>query len=389
MKKKSIAILGSTGSIGKSLLNIIRRQRENFEIILLTANKNYIDLLKQTNDFNVKNVIILNKSAYEQFKKRNKHLKINIYNNFNSLETIFNKKKVDYTMSSIVGLQGLEPTLKIIKFTKTIAVANKESIICGWNLIRKELTLNNTNFIPVDSEHYSIWYAIKDINISHVQNIFLTASGGPLLNLTSEEVDNVKINQVLKHPNWKMGKKITIDSATMMNKVFEVIEAKNIFNIDFKKLNIIIHPQSFIHSIIYFVDGMIKIIAHKTTMEIPIQGSLLGFNNIIGVKNKINLNNLNNLKFIKPNNKKFPLLNVLKLIPNKISLYETVLISANDEIVNLYLNKKIKYKEISKKIIKIMNLKEFKKFKNKSPKNIGQIIQLDKYVRFKINSKSI
>ena len=234
MKKKSIAILGSTGSIGKSLLNIIRRQRENFEIILLTANKNYIDLLKQTNDFNVKNVIILNKSAYEQFKKRNKHLKINIYNNFNSLETIFNKKKVDYTMSSIVGLQGLEPTLKIIKFTKTIAVANKESIICGWNLIRKELTLNNTNFIPVDSEHYSILDAIKDINISHVQNIFLTASGGPLLNLTSEEVDNVKINQVLKHPNWKMGKKITIDSSTMMNKVFEVIEAKNIFNIDFK-----------------------------------------------------------------------------------------------------------------------------------------------------------
>ena len=124
-------------------------------------------------------------------------------------------------------------------------------------------------------------------------------------------------------------------------------------------------------------------------MEIPIQGSLQGFNNIIGVKNKINLNNLNNLKFIKPNNKKFPLLNVLKLIPNKISLYETVLISANDEIVNLYLNKKIKYKEISKKIMKIMNLKEFKKFKNKSPKNIGQIIQLDKYVRFKINSKSI
>ena len=386
--KKKIAILGSTGSIGKSLIKIIKNKKNKFEVVLLTANKNYKELLKQTNILKVGNVIISNPESYIKFKKENKNNKINIYNNFEKFNSIF-KKKIDYTMSSIVGLNGLEPTIKIIKFTKTIAIANKESIICGWNLIKKELDKNKTKFIPVDSEHFSIWYSAKNTKISNIKKIFLTASGGPLLNISQKKIKNIKISQVLKHPNWKMGKKITIDSSTLMNKVFEVIEAKNIFNLNFNKLDIVVHPQSFVHSIIYFKDGMIKIIAHKTTMEIPISSSLNDSEFFYSSKNYFNLNDFKNLKFLKTNKKKFPLLNVLNYIPRKISLFETVLIAANDEIVNMYLNKEINYEDISKKLLKILNLKEFKKYKKKSPRNLSQIINLNEYVRLKIKSKSI
>ena len=172
----------------------------------------------------------------------NKDANINIYNNFNSLNKIF-KNKVDYVMSSIVGIQGLEPTIKLIKFTKLIAIANKESIICGWNLINQELKKNRTMFIPVDSEHFSLWFGLKNLNIKNVQKFILTASGGPFYKTPVNNFKNVKISKALNHPNWKMGKKISIDSATMINKIYEVIEAKNIFNISYEKINILIHPK--------------------------------------------------------------------------------------------------------------------------------------------------
>ena len=158
--KKKIAILGSTGSIGKTLLDVVSKDKNKFDVILLTANKNYKQLLSQVKKFNVKNVIINDATSYKKFISKNKNKNLNIYQNFNSFDKIF-KKKIDYTMSSIVGLDGLYPTLNIIKFTKVIAIANKESIICAWNLIFKELKKNKTKFIPVDSEHFSIWYAQK------------------------------------------------------------------------------------------------------------------------------------------------------------------------------------------------------------------------------------
>ena len=179
--KKKIAILGSTGSIGKTLLDIIRKDPKNFEIIILTANKNYKLLLKQAKEFKVKNLIITNKKKFDLINNNSIKLNFNIYNNFVNFGKIFTNK-VDYTMSSITGINGLEPTLKIIKYSKRIAIANKESIICGWILINKELKKNNTDFIPVDSEHFSIWYAIKKNNIK-IDNIILTASGGPFFKL--------------------------------------------------------------------------------------------------------------------------------------------------------------------------------------------------------------
>ena len=382
---KNIAIIGSTGSIGKTVLKIISKNKSDFNLILLSANKNYKKLLNQTKNFHVKNVVITNKIAYEKFKKINKNQKINVFESFENLDKIL-KNKIDYTMSSIVGIQGLQPTIKIIKHTKVIAIANKESIICGWNLIKKELKRHKTKLIPVDSEHFSVWYAL---NKTSVKKIILTASGGSLFKLTPKKIKNIKINEVLKHPNWKMGNKITIDSSTLMNKVFEVIEAKNIFNIELKKIDILIHPSSYVHTIIMFSNGMIKIVAHDTTMEIPIFNSIYQ-NKKKYIKNtKLNINKLNNLELSKIDINKFPLIKILNLIPNKISLFETIVVSANDEYVRMYLNGKITYSQISKKLLQFIKDKQFQKFKKLMPRKLSDIINLDRYVRLKINPKGV
>lgn len=381
--KKSLAILGSTGSIGKSLLNIISKDKKNFDIILLTANQNYKQLLKQTKKFKVRNVIINDEKSYKIFKKLNRNKNLKIYKNFDDFKKIFTKK-IDYTMSSIVGLDGLGPTFKIIKYTKKIAIANKETLICAWSLILKELKKYKTEFVPVDSEHFSVWYALKNNLDKNIDKIYLTASGGPLLNVSKKKFKNLKIKEVIKHPNWQMGKKISVDSSTMMNKVFEIIEAKNMFNIDYKKLYILIHPKSYVHAIIQFYGGMIKIVAHPTTMEIPIFNSLYTHKlKNLKIKN-LDIVKLNNLNFARINTKKFPLVNILKTLPDKNTLFETVLVSANDALVELYLIKKIKYSDITNKMLRIIKNKEFVKMKYKSPKNLSDIINLSNHVSDKI-----
>jgi len=333
--KKKIAILGSTGSIGKTLINIIKKDKKNFEIVLLSAEGNYKTLLRQAKLFKVKNLIITNEESFNKIKKDKSSKKINIYNNFNNFKKIF-KKKIDYTMSSISGIQGLKPTIEIIKFTKKIAIANKEAIICGWDLIQKELKKHKTEFIPVDSEHFSIWYALRDINKNLIEKIYLTASGGPFLNKPLSKLKNVNYKQAIKHPNWKMGKKISIDSATMMNKVFEIIEAKKIFDISYKKLSILIHPKSYVHAIIKFKNGLTKIVVHDTNMKIPIFNSLYSSSNFIKSKN-IDLKILNNLDLKTVDFRRFPLTKILNSLPEKSSLFETILVSINDKLVDLFL----------------------------------------------------
>ena len=289
-------------------------------------------------------------------------------------------------MSSISGLAGLDPTLKIIKYTNKIAIANKEAIICGWDLIKKELAKHKTNFVPVDSEHFSTWYAIQNNN-NTIEKIYLTASGGPFHKLPIKDFKNIDIKQALKHPNWKMGKKITIDSATMMNKVFEIIEARKIFNINYNKLSILVHPNSYIHSIVKFNNGMINIVAHETSMKIPILNSINSdTKNFIKLK-KLDLSLLNNLDFQNVNIKKFPMVNILKKIPKTSSLFETLIVSANDELVNLFLNKKIQFVDIYKKLSKLIMSNEFQKYKKIKVKNINNIMKLDSFVRLKIRSE--
>ena len=382
--KKRIAILGSTGSIGKTLIEIIKKDKKNFEIILLSADENYKELLKQAKTLKVKNLIINNKNSYKKIKNNKISNKIKIYNNFDCYKEIF-KKKVDYTMSSISGIEGLKPTIEIIKYTKSVAIANKEAIICGWNLINKELKKNKTNFIPVDSEHFSIWYALKGIDKKIIDKIYLTASGGPFLNYPKKKFDKINMKQAVKHPNWKMGKKISVDSATMMNKVFEIIEAKKIFDIPYKRLSIIIHPKSYVHAILKFKNGLTKIIVHDTNMKIPIYNSLYASNRIINSK-RLNLNILNDLNFQDIDLKRFPITKILDKLPEKSSLFETVLVSINDILVKLFLVNRIKFTDIFKKMNIMLELNEFKKFKKLKVKKISDILNLNNKIKEKLKT---
>ena len=382
--KKKIAILGSTGSIGENLLKIIKKDKKNFEVVLITANKNYKRLFKQAKEFNVKNLIITDKKSYELLKNRAKKLNINIYNNYSNFKKIF-KKKIDYVMSAIIGIDGLHPTIKIIKHTKRIAIANKESLICAWNLINNELKKNKTSFIPVDSEHYSIFELLKNYQSSDVEKIYITASGGPFLNYPKKKFKFIKPKNALKHPNWIMGKKITIDSSTLMNKVFEVIEAKNIFNISFKKISILIHPQSYVHAIVKLKKGITKVLVHDPDMIIPIYNSVYE-NEFKQIKSSnLNLKILNNLQLKKVDLSKFPLINILNKMKDSHSLYETVVITVNDFFVHKFLDNKINYEQLIKKIMKLIQLKEFNKYKRIKPKNIEDIYKLKDYVSFKLS----
>ncbi len=380
--KTNIAILGSTGSIGKQTLEIVKNHKKNFNIVLLSTNSNIKEIKHQIKKFNPKNLIISNKDKFIYFKKKNKNKKYNIFNNFSCYKKIF-PKKIDYVMSSITGFEGLQPTIDIIKHTRLIAIANKESIICGWNLINRELKKNKTKFIPVDSEHFSIWSLINGQH-DEIDKIYLTASGGPFLNKKRKYLKNVKPIDAVKHPKWKMGKKISVDSSTMVNKVFEIIEAKKIFNLNIRKIKILSHPESYVHAIVKFKNGLTKILIHDTNMKIPIFNSLLQKKLLKIKSNKLSISKLNNLNLKKISSKQFPSLNIVKFFNRKNdSLLETVLVSANDELVNLFLINKIKFLDITKKLNIILKLREFRKLRLKKPNNLAQIIHLNRYVRLK------
>ena len=381
--KKKIAILGSTSSIGKSLLNIIKKDKKNFKIELLTANTNYKDLINQAKKFNVTNIIITDPNSFKKTKTICKNTKINIFQNFEGLKKIL-PKKLDYVMSAISGIGGLLPTHRIINRTKLIAIANKEAIVCGWPLIKKELKKNKTKFVPVDSEHFSIFSLLNDTNKNEIEKIYITASGGPFINLPKNQFKKIKLSDALKHPNWSMGKKITIDSATLMNKVFEVIEAKNIFDIGYDKISILTHPKSYVHTIIKFKNGLSKFLIHEPDMTIPIYNSVY-FQEKKNLKSiPLDFRTLNNLNLQKVKKNKFPLVDLINELPKYSSLFETVLITVNDYLVYKFLARKINFQELNKLIKKISNLKEFQKFKKIKPRNIKQIYNLRDYVHLKL-----
>ena len=387
--KKKIAILGSTGSIGRNTIQIIEKDKQNFKIELLSTNRNIIKIYDQAKKFKVKNIIIHDKEAFIRNKNFFKKKKIRL---FQSVIEYFNKnkkKKLDYTMSSISGLEGLTSTLDIISLSKNIAIANKESIICGWSLIKKKLRKHKTNFIPVDSEHFSILDLIKKEKKANIKKIFITASGGPFLNQKLKKIKKTNPTNAIKHPTWKMGKKISIDSATLMNKIFELIEAMKIFDLKKSKFDIIIQPSSYVHGIVEFNNGVTKLLTHPTSMKIPIFNSLFNHPHHKFKFERINFDKLNNLNFQKIDFKKFPIDKILNKIPDNDSLFNTLLVSANDTLVDLFLHKKISFYEIYKNLNTIINLKEFSKLKSIKPKNLSQIMDLSHKVRLKTQSLSV
>ena len=258
--KKNVSILGSTGSIGLNSLNKLSKKNKLFKINILAANKNYKLICQQINKFKPEIFVINDSRVLEKVKKKFKNNKVKIIKDIDIKKNYF--KKSDITIAAIPGIAGLKPTVELTKISKKILIANKESIICGWNLIKKIALKHNTKIVPVDSEHFSIMKLLENQKKNDVKKIYLTASGGPFLNLNISKLKNVKPNEAIKHPKWKMGKKISIDSATLMNKILEVIEAHKLFEIDIKKFEIVIHPESLIHAIIEFKNVLYKFIYH-------------------------------------------------------------------------------------------------------------------------------
>ncbi len=382
--KKRIVILGSTGSIGSNLIELIINNKSKFKVELLSTNKNITKVVNQAKILNVKNIIINDKKKFLDAQIKYKSLRIKFYNNSDLLNEII-KKKIDYSMCSIMGINGLKSTLEIIKYSKNIAVANKESIICGWSLIKKELIKYKTNILPIDSEHYSIWTLLNKPNLLknidfNLDKLIITASGGPFWDTSFSKFKKISPNSAKKHPIWKMGSKISIDSATLMNKVFETIEAQRLFNVDFKNIEIRVHKSSYVHAILRFNDGIIKLCAHEPTMKIPIFGSLENGNSKFS-KSIINFDKFNTLDFKKIDKKKFKTLKILDNYPKSNSLYDTALVSANDTLVELFLNKKITFDKIFIYLLKILQLKYIKSLKKIKPNSYLDIERVNKIVR--------
>jgi len=381
--KHKISVLGSTGSIGLSTLSIINKRKNFFKVDLLSANKNYKLICKQIKKYKPKYFIINDKKTYQRIKKKfglNKK-KIKILLNYDSIKL---KKKSDTTISAIPGILGLNPTILMMKFSKKILLANKESIVCGWGMIKKESKKYKTKVIPIDSEHFSILKLLKNHKIDEVKKIYLTASGGPFLNFKVNQLTKITPGKAVKHPTWKMGKKISVDSATLMNKILELVEAQKLFNIPDEKIDILIHPESLIHAIVEFKNGLSKFLYHQTSMVIPLANAI--FNDKLKIKEFINvdknheINNLKNLTFKKVNSKIFPIIKIKKRL-NEYPSTSIIINASNETLVELFLKKKIPFLDINRVVMRVMSDRNYKKYAVKNPQNIKQILQIDKWAK--------
>ena len=383
--KKLISILGSTGSIGLSTLRIIDIKKKLFKPYIFSANKNYSEICKQIKLYKPSFFLIGNEIIYKKIKKKFTKCRTKIINNFVEIKT---QKKSDITISAIPGIDGLKPTIFLIKLSKKILIANKESIICGWHLIKNETKKNNTKLIPIDSEHFSIMKLLQEHKLEEINKIYITASGGPFLNYKPSKLKSVKPAKALKHPKWKMGKKISIDSATLMNKILELIEAQRLFNIPKEKLDIIIHPNSLVHAIIDLKNGLKKFIYHETTMIIPIANAIFDRNLDIKkiIKVRENHEMIKNLSFKKVDRKIFP---IIKLV-NQINKYEgtpIIVNAANEVLVDHFLRKKIPFLGIQKIIFNILKDKNYKKYAIRKPINLKIINVLNNWAKNITNNK--
>jgi|TARA_B110000495_G_C23012231_1_gene598816 1-deoxy-D-xylulose-5-phosphate reductoisomerase len=377
--KKKISILGSTGSIGLSTLSIIDKKKNYFDINLLSANKNYRLILKQIKKYNPDFFVISDNIIYKKVKKKLNNNNTKIFNNFNFLKK---NKKVDITVSAIPGISGLEPTILIIRNTKKLLIANKEAIICGWDLIIKAAKKNKTIIVPVDSEHFSIQKLMDNHNIKEIKKIYITASGGPFLNFNKGQLKKITPEQALKHPKWKMGKKISIDSATLMNKILELIEAQKLFDIPNNKIDILIHPNSLVHAILELNNGLTKFIYHQTSMIIPLANAIFDGNlNIKDFYYKKEKNVFENLTFQNVDDKKFPIIK----FKNRVNEHPStaIIINASNEIlVDHFLRKKLPFLGIIQIIMNILKDKKYKKYAIRRPINIYQIKKIDSWARY-------
>ena len=372
---KVLSVLGSTGSIGTQTLDIIRENKEEFRIDALAANSN-IDLLEaQVREFRPKIAAIGDMSKYNELKSRVGGITY-VAAGLEGVVEAATLQSCGTVVSAIVGIAGLIPTYNAIKTGKNIALANKETLVTAGRIITREVKKNNVNMLPVDSEHSAIFQCLANSKHSEVSKIILTASGGPFRNRTLKELESVTVQDALKHPNWSMGRKITIDSATLMNKGLEVIEARWLFDIMPESIEVCVHPQSIIHSAVEFVDGAVIAQLGLPDMKIPIQYALTYPERLPMRGEKLNLASIGELTFYKPDMERFK---CLRLAFRALDMGDSacvVLNGANEEAVKLFLSGKISFPDIGNLIEKTLDKHEIIE-----DMNIEEVSELDRWSR--------
>ena len=378
---KKISVLGATGSVGINTLKIIACNKNKYNVIALTSYKNYKKLAKLALMFNCKYAVIGEKKYFNNLKEELFGSNIKCLAGYKAICEV-SSLNVDILISAIVGIAGLKPTFASIGNAKILAIANKESVISAGYLLLKKAKLKKTKIIPLDSEHNAIYQILQNENKSSIKNIILTASGGPFLRMNKKNFKNITVADALKHPNWKMGKKITIDSATLVNKVIEVIEASILFNLNLKQIDILIHPASLIHGIVNFIDGSSHLVASSPDMKVPISFALSWPDRSITKVKFINFIKNNDLNFIKPDYKKFPALSLKKIVSNSLFKKSTIIVlnAANEIAVDNFLKKNIKFDDIVKTIKKTIY-----KFNHIEVKTLKDILSVDYEARLLTN----
>ena len=380
---KKISILGSTGKIGEVSLKILEKKKKYYSVYILSGYKNYKKIIYQIKKYKPKIFIIFDLNTYEKVKRKLKSTNVIILNKHNYLN--YKIKNSNIIITAIPGIDGLKPTLDFIKKSQKLLIANKESIICGWNLIKKESRKYKVKIIPIDSEHFSIMQILKNIKKNDIEKIFITASGGPFLKLNKKQIAQATPSQAIKHPKWKMGKKISIDSATLMNKIFEVVEASKLFSISLNKIEILIHPQSLVHAIIKYKNGLSTLLYFEPDMTIPICNAISGQG--LDIKDYLNSKTKKNnfiikqkLEFFKVDKNKFPAIK-LKPILNKFNSLPIVVNAGNEIFVDQFLKKKISFYSIIYNLFKLLKDPKIRKYAIKKSTNLNSIISIDKWAR--------
>lgn len=351
---KNISILGSTGSIGKQALEVVREYPDIFNIVALSTNKNRGLLLEQINEFQPE-IAVVTDAEDAAWLKLHIQTRTKVYNGMDGLVEIATLPSADIVLNALVGSIGLTPSYKTVESGKTLALANKESLVVGGELIMNTAKKHNVDVLPVDSEHSAIFQCLRGENINSLTSVILTASGGPFRNLSKKEIEFSHPSKALKHPNWSMGQKITIDSATMMNKGLEVIEAKWLFDLNAEQIKVLVHPESIIHSMVEFSDTSVIAQLGWPDMRIPIQFALTYPERIYLKTDKLDLASISQLNFEKVDTKRFPNLQLAFDAMEKGGTMPCVLNSANEELVPLYIEGIVSFYQMSEIIDKIMN----------------------------------
>ena len=374
--RKRIAILGSTGSIGTQTLEVIAQNPEHFEVEVLTANNNVDLLIEQARQFQPNVVVITNSCHYDQLKEALKDESIKVYAGREAIQQVVQMDTIDVVVTAMVGYSGLIPTCNAIKAGKHIALANKETMVVAGEIINQLAIENKVNIYPVDSEHSAIFQCLVGEFNNEIEKIYLTASGGPFRGFTLEQLANVTKADALKHPNWDMGAKITIDSASMINKGFEVIEAKWLFGLKPEQIDVVVHPQSIIHSIVQFCDGSMKAQMGLPDMKLPIQYALSFPERLPSGFKRFNFLDYPKLTFEQPNTKNFRNLALAFEALNQGGNMPCILNAANEVVVQAFLNDKISFLQMPEIVEQAMEKATYLK-----KPDLGDYIQTDKEVR--------